>query len=752
MRKAISLLASAVILLILSQQAMAYSFSAAQFSNGTATGNSAGQFANGVIGNSGGLQANILNPGGSGGQIQMYNLNHTQSFSGSLTSPGGQEIMSILIHPTSTGDLNPVYVSENTGTGSNFTYNYTIPFAVSGICSNGLISCTPGTWTDCAYYEWTADSSDNVSLQEVPYTDLGGCYCINNSCGYELASANLSIILQDLGGGAIGAMMKAGTYNITISDVQTDSANIVYYGQMTQNATPNPQNYQAPDQSQYEWEAGSTTPQSFYGGGTNGGAILAAAGNEQDTEQSNPNSLYNLVANSEATQKNPVQQVTCNINQVFEVTKQENYQTIPFVNGQTCVSTGGYQDEYCLTFQNDEMQFDDTGGSGNWISMSGGISESWEWVGIPFTVGISNNAFYFPTACYQGSTCINGTCFQGNGTAPFSGGDSGLVLEDCGYSNSNTGAATNYYFDIQVQNGEVRLNAILNGTGAWEPVWPPPGTVFYGNWTPFPSCPSGWTMVGNTCVQDYDVIATSVPTQDVSVTSPDVLQSVPLDDQCQAYENNSNCQLKDEWVDGVQTWNDYASTGLQPMGQVCKQVCGWTCHTICYNWWTKERIYTCTTQGYDFSQIKQRANTIVTSTDNNASSSVMSGSTLGDINYTDYNAQTGAYSNNSINVPFGGSTNGCMNVCKVEVPVQDTQADNDVNTSQYRSTNSYMFDYRKCTQDSSGNYTVCPYNSANGETVITPCQCIDEFAEAASIIQTMENAGQDITCSNGVPQ
>jgi len=210
------------------------------------------------------------------------------------------------------------------------------------------------------------------------------------------------------------------------------------------------------------------------------------------------------------------------------------------------------------------------------------------------------------------------------------------------------------------------------------------------------------------------------------------------------YENDPDCKLKDEWVDGVQTWSSYNPTGFVPVGESCRTVTGWQTHTVCYNWWTKKRIYTCKIKGWNFDEEKKRMQTIVNSTKD---VNVMSGNVLGNVGYQDYRKNNGSWGNysGSINIPFAGSKKGCMFVCKVRVPVKDTQAYANKNTSQYRSINSYVFDYRKCS-DHDGTY-VCPYNPSKGEQVITNCQCIDEFAEAAAIMQTLEDAGKDIICS-----
>ena len=685
MRRVISFLVIILALLVLMQPALA----GGSFSQGLSAGSSAGEYANQRLGSKSALKSNILTPASSGGTIQMHSLNGQNPFNGSISNPKGKRILEILIHPTSTGDLSPVYVYENTGSGNQYNYSYTVPFEVSGICANGLISCDPGTWKNCKYYKWVADSSGRVSLEERPSTDFGGCYCINNSCGYDLATNNLSIVLKDIGGGAIGAVMQSGNYKMTVTGVDVNSVDIVYYGQIIRdNSTPQPSNYPSTEQAQYEWQTGSTNPSSYYSR-TNGGYLFAAAGSVENSEKSNPDSMYNLIATSGAAEKNPVEQKTCYIKREINITKHQN-DYFSAEGDDTCPEkfdtsicskidqcyTDGQGNEHCL------CDLKATGGG----VYGCGQSYSYEFCG-KFTTGGSIPDDACVRLKVDGNTVwAAGPCDTTGGTDYWSG--------------KKTASTTG----VQSVWAAYANEGACNGS---------PSSYFYVY-----IYRKAWDTVNNEII-----------------------------DQCQQYENDSNCQLKDEWVDGVRTWKDYASTGLVPVGQVCKTFYGWTSHTFCYNWWTKERIYTCKTSGYNFDKAKQRVTTIVNST---ANANVMSTSTLGEVNYQDYRESNGSwgYHNSSLTIPLSGSKNGCMFVCKVKVPVQDTQAYSNTNTSQYRSIQSYAFDYRKCT-DNDGTYT-CPYDPSKGETVVTNCQCIDEFAEAAAIMQTLENAGKDIICSSGV--
>ena len=686
MRRMIVFLVVILMLLIVKQPALAGN----SFSQGLSAGSSAGAYANQRLGSKSALKSRILTPASSGGVVQMHSLNGQNPFNGSISKPSGRKIMEILIHPATTGDLSPVYVYENTGSGNKYNYAYAVPFAVSGICANGVIGCDPGTWNHCKYYEWVANSLGQVKLAQRPSIDFGGCYCINNSCGYHLASSNLPIILKDIGGGAVGAVMKSGGYKMTVTGVAVNSADIVYYGQMIKNSSaPQPSSYPSTEQAQYEWETGSANPSAYYSG-TNGGYLFAAAGSTENSEKSNPNSMYNLIATSGAAEKNPIEQKTCYIRRVVNVVKHQNNYFSP-EGDSTC--PGQFNTSICDKI---EQCYTDSEGNehclcelkptGNAGSTGCGPTYSYSFCG-KFTTGAYINDDACVSVNLSGKNVWSaGPCYSTGGTDHWEG--------------SKTFAT----------NGTQSVYAM------------------YENWGECNGYPQAYFYI-YIYRKAWDTV------------------SAYIDDQCQTYENNPNCTLKDEWVDGVRTWSDYASTGLVPVGQICKTFNGWTSHTFCYNWWTKKRIYVCKTKGYNFDKARQRATTIVSST---ANANVMSTSILGKVSYQDYRSSNGSwgYHNGSLTIPLSGNKNGCMYVCKVKVPEQDTQAYSGTNTSQYRSIHSYAFDYRKCAYNN-GTYT-CPYNPSKGETVVTNCQCIDEFAEAATIMNTLENAGKDIICSSGV--
>lgn len=69
---------------------------------------------------------------------------------------------------------------------------------------------------------------------------------------------------------------------------------------------------------------------------------------------------------------------------------------------------------------------------------------------------------------------------------------------------------------------------------------------------------------------------------------------------CESYENNAQCFIRNEWVDGIQTIRNFKSTGKQPaattktFGKSCP-----TSKTVTRNDWDTKREYVCPEPGYE---------------------------------------------------------------------------------------------------------------------------------------------------------
>lgn len=158
-------------------------------------------------GDSGAIQRNYVTPGLAGQPVST--VDNSKSFTPNLACRKTATLMEVLVQPGAGGDLASVSIARDSDLDGILDNRSTLGVPVSGICANGVISCAPGTWNRCRPFRWDIDQNHGIKLTEVDLPELAGCYCINNSCGANLAWGNLASVLRDLGGGMIGALTTA---------------------------------------------------------------------------------------------------------------------------------------------------------------------------------------------------------------------------------------------------------------------------------------------------------------------------------------------------------------------------------------------------------------------------------------------------------------------------------------------------------------------------------------------------------------
>lgn len=151
------------------------------------------------------LERNLTSPLTSG--TNFSTLDGSQSFQQRLSCPSSSNYLELFYGIGAGGDLTPVSIQQDTNFDGKYDWSVSFANAVSGVCANGIIACRPGTFDECSYYRWSADASSRLGFQEAELSDLAGCYCVNNSCGGNLAFSNRTTILDDLAGGMAGALM-----------------------------------------------------------------------------------------------------------------------------------------------------------------------------------------------------------------------------------------------------------------------------------------------------------------------------------------------------------------------------------------------------------------------------------------------------------------------------------------------------------------------------------------------------------------
>jgi len=214
------IVANFVVLVLL--PAAAFSADTGDVAVGQATGQAATQSIADRFGSKSALRENAINPLISS-DSSLKTVDGSTTFTAQLAFPSSKKFLEVFVQPGATGDLSTVILGEDLDFDGTTDYSYRLPMPVSGVCANGIISCLPGTWNDCLHYQWGADSGGKIA-------------CINSGCGNNLVWNNPEIILQDLGGGAVGAVQHANS-GFTISDVRMGDMTITYYGQDTSRIT-----------------------------------------------------------------------------------------------------------------------------------------------------------------------------------------------------------------------------------------------------------------------------------------------------------------------------------------------------------------------------------------------------------------------------------------------------------------------------------------------------------------------------------
>lgn len=183
------------------------------------------------------LQKNYVTPGLAGQSIST--VDNSQTFAPNIACQKTATMLEVLVQPSGTGDLGTVTIARDTDLDGTVDSTSKLPVPVSGICANGVVSCQPGSWNGCSFYRWDVDAAKALKLTAVDMPKLAGCYCINNSCGANLAWGNMPSVLRDLGGGMIGALTTADP-RYGVAEAVIDGPAIRYVGAQSTACSSNP--------------------------------------------------------------------------------------------------------------------------------------------------------------------------------------------------------------------------------------------------------------------------------------------------------------------------------------------------------------------------------------------------------------------------------------------------------------------------------------------------------------------------------
>ena len=264
-------------------------------------GKASGNTVQGLFGKKENLNKNLSVPM-TDSTTPMKTIDGSTSFAANLTSPSSASFLKVLMQPSGSGDLQLVRISQDINMDGTVDTLYTVPRVVSGVCANGYYSCTAGTWSNCQPYKWVSDGTGRVSDTTAAVTELGGCYCINSSCGSQLVWNNSALVLKDIGGGAVSAIQRANI-GFTVTNVALTAVTIDYYGRLVGSAT-------VQDAAQVATLPPPVNAQSYY---TNPGNISSSVGSITSTQSGDQNSIYYNMLNSPAVNQTSAEQHKCTI-------------------------------------------------------------------------------------------------------------------------------------------------------------------------------------------------------------------------------------------------------------------------------------------------------------------------------------------------------------------------------------------------------------------------------------------------------
>lgn len=672
---------SSLVLLLISVFSLLAKIEAAQTTDPKEAASSSYGTVQGRIGSEDSLNKNAMEPLTSG--TSLYTFDKSKSSTSQILCPSSKKFVEVFIQPSGTGDITYIVISQDTNLDGTTDYTTSSNVPISGVCANGVISCNLGTWDNCVYYKWQADSAGKISVVAGSLSNLSSCYCINRSCGSNLVWTNLATVLEDIGGGIVGALNQVLPQTaVSKSQLshQIDGTSIVFYGQ---------------DQTGCNVQqagTGSTSPQNYF---ENDPAFRSAGENVAISDLTDPNSLYSILMSSPAATGTIADRRSCRIVRGGSVNRQT-----------TSVSGNGSYSNFCTD---------------HWVY------DRYELV----TDANGNKHVKF----FVLDTDPSGSSFHWN----CSGRNTDLQIDTGGWHLLRD-------VDIPDTMENIVVSLCIDVTSA------PSGDCL--GWEGGYGCFSG-TANGVSGQGSAPVECPGTGGQFISFSYTYSIEGVVEDfinqihNGCERLESDSGCTLWDEVVDGVQTIDNGASTGLIPE-PICKTVKGVTKSQIICDWWVKERVYMCNSSQvqYDFSDAKQRVGKIKSTTQD-----------LGTEMYYEDMRKTGlggwVTESHTVRLPERGTYENCEKACKVRRLKQDTQvtsrAGNASTVVKDRADNTtYEILYNTCSISPLDNQYHCP--TAPGDEILIDCSCVNDFDQAAVAVQFLRLAAQDLICSDNDPK
>ena len=655
------------------------------------------------VGSDAALNNNLMNPLISSSKMSTFD---GQQFDAQLTCEGEKETLGMVVVPGATGDIDNLFISQDTTNNGIMNSSVTLPFNISGVCANGVVSCTPGTWSSCQSYKWGVAGDGKLELNKVGIKKVGGCYCINNHCGSNLVLTNMNNILGDLASGAMAAITEKNMQYVP-SRLKIDGNSGIYYTQQmidcgSSAATPEAAYYDSPS---------TISPTAFSSSGSD------------DT--------YDLLTNSVAAEESTSAVKACSIKREISLTL--DYNDVPSCE----VGTWAYITKTSATFdkRGDDAWLEtqvycdptgplkirvrawDGGGKSSCNSEMGADSEGFVTLTMPSDDKVSSG-YVFTTPNLKGSSCYdvpvfyNGSCVSKDGGCTYNfdfyNGSQEIDIDTWTvlYREYPESCATNI-----ASNTKITTSNCVDLPGGGSVVYKNKGTI------------------STTFIRPH-----ITPTPDFSSCR---LDTESITNTCTLLESDVDCSLLKEAIDTVKTVENYQPTGVYPLASTVSISDGLCTKNFTRDYWGKDREYRCKTSiTTNYDDIITRAGTVMSSSDSSTGT------------YSDMQLNTGGWKSTSgaiIQIPDAIDPTSCVNACKTRTPRTNTDAGTYGINSDLRVTDiTYDYEYKECIDNT------CPLET--GEQLVKECGCLNEFGEAAATIQAVRLGSRDLICTSGNPQ
>lgn len=602
----------------------------------------------------------------SGDQL-MKTYDGKTSFNGKAVCKGTSEFMRMLVQPAANGDLKILNVMQDTNMDGKLDITTAPGWDVSVVCSNGFQTCTDANnAATCKSYSWVADTNSyQLGRKAIAMSDLGGCYCINNSCGNNLAWNNLSQVLNDLGGGASQALSRANPW-FTLSQIKVDGVSASFVGGDTASCS----------MGDSEGFFGTADGKKILNYQDNYNAMKDDANTTKTTSDA-----YRMITEGSLNPNEKSDIYNCDVTRTVTLDEPKLNEIIAFDGGEGSVQQCG----------NDCLQL-----------VLGRLGDNY-WSGSCKYYEVESNFFIKDHTRIASATLVNAFFddwmqLWADDKVVWSGpygnwNDAGPVPGSCELSKSWKQTPNLDFKQYLDQNGQVKFKIRVEVSGDGE------GYALVKLKADL-SCREGQEYTTNTC---------------------------------QAYEQDKNCQLVDETVDGVKTFTGSINTGLIPLPQTQVLQGSFCSLPVKRDWFKKKRSYRCNrTTDFNFDNIIERKAYIDKTV------------TPGDYKDKMFNNGKVSYGAGELFWPDMPKVGECINMCKTRKvkTTPDMAINGQVDKNNKGGVVKYDNFYYEC--DTSNQ---CP--AGPGEEVIKACQCLNEFAEASAIMQVIRQAGQDMICSSG---